>query len=248
MGVGRWPLIIGASLFSLLLTACGGSLPGGARTTTPHPITTASNRVNRSVTTTTQPQTATTTQPQAPTSASPATSVVYVAPVDARGQPVPGLPVSETVEGSCEGEGSSDSVQGPVYRCFSSNFVVDPCWAVATAQGSASTVLCMKTPWDTSVVKITTPGLTLGNIGATNRDYPWGVQLSTGQRCIAFQGAHAQDDGQPVNFACPNNVVLLGHANRSSRVWTYHSAAWAGGSYTAGPTVFVRIAWFGGPS
>ena len=70
-----------------------------------------------------------------------ATKVVYVAPVNARGHQLPNITVLVATKGSC-GPGS-DSVPGPVYRCFNDdNNVLDPCWAAADSSKSQSRTPC----------------------------------------------------------------------------------------------------------
>ena len=184
--------------------------------------------------------------PTAP--AGPVTSVVYVAPVGSLEQPVPGLPVSRTLDGSCVS--GSDSVQGPVYRCFSGNYVYDPCWAAATATIPTAAVLCMTAPWQASVVKIVTPGLPgVSAASGTDLDFPWAVQLTTGQRCLAVQGAHDHYNGKAVDFGCQGSGLgLLRGADRSRALWSYQSVQQDGSARTPGPAVYVSIAWFGGPS
>jgi len=179
----------------------------------------------------------------------PGTELAEVAPVDAREQPVPGLTVSQTGDGTCEG--GSDSVTGaPDYRCFSGNFVYDPCWAVASSTTPTKSVLCMTDPWDSSVVKIvtTTP---LTETGPAKPDYsiPWAVRLTSGQQCLGAQGAHSQYAGQPVDFYCTgSNMVLLGGIDQSAPTWTMKSLLSNGaGGFSTESTVQVSLAWYGGP-
>src|SRR6202000_1896137 len=73
----------------------------------------------------------------------------YVGPVDATGDQLSGVTVARTVHGHCAP--GSDAVPGPTYRCFTRNFIEDPCWADAAVAGS---VLCMAQPWATSIVRV----------------------------------------------------------------------------------------------
>jgi len=167
--------------------------------------------------------------------------------VDSHEQPVAGLTVSQTVNGSCEA--GSDSVQGSVYRCFTGNSIYDPCWAVAGATSPIVTVLCMRAPWMTSVVKIVTQGLPgLTDTSGTDLDFPWAVQLTTGQQCLAAQGAHDQFEGLTINFGCEDSdLELAGGVDRSGSRWSFQSVQQTGQGSTLGPVVIVSIAWFGGP-
>ena len=221
------------------LAGCGGHSPapspGGEAHRSPSPARAATPSPPGSTVTPT-------------TSASPVTSVVHVAPVGSLEQPIPGLPVSQTLDGSCVS--GSDSVQGPVYRCFSGNYVYDPCWAVATAKIPTATVLCMTEPWQASVVKIVTPGLPgVSAASGTDLDFPWAVQLTTGQRCLAVQGAHGDYKGKAIDFGCQNSgLELLRGVDRSRALWSYQSVQQNGSALAPGPAVYVSIAWFGGPS
>ena len=94
----------------------------------------------------------------------------------------------------------SDSV-GDAYRCFSGNGIHDPCWA-DDGSPSTPTVVCQQEPWDTSVTQFTVPsGLEPFDQNLPiDRNYPWGVQLTDGERCIALQGAHDNYDGSVVDY------------------------------------------------
>jgi hypothetical protein len=182
-------------------------------------------------------------------SASAATQVVYAAPVNASGDQVEGLTVARTVQGHCEA--GSDSVPGPTYRCFFGNFIEDPCWADAAVAGS---VLCMAQPWSKTVVRIDVNELEPSPSPVPKSlSYPWGVELTTGEKCIAFQGAHDSYRGRVVDYGCDgaylhSGRVLLRGMHRSRPLWSFDSAWWTGRRYQPRKRVQVRIAWYGGPS
>lgn len=181
--------------------------------------------------------------------ASEATKIMYVAPVNRHGVPLPGWRVTSRVRGTCDA--GSDSVPGPVYRCFAGNSVLDPCWADRVEEG---TVLCPVEPWSGELVKLTT---TAGLPPSTQRvpaslGFPWAVQLSSGKRCVAVQGAHEEYDGRVVGYTCVHGLrhglSLLRGMDRAHEPWTFDSASWTGQEYVPGPTETVMIAWYGGPA
>lgn len=171
----------------------------------------------------------------------------YAAPVDQLGRPTHSLPVSQQLSGSCE-SGSDVVGNVGVYRCGSGNSIVDPCWS-----DSSTGVLCMLSPWATSLIHINAPRVPPGvAVTTTDLDDPWGVELTSGARCLALQGAHASFGSNTVNYSCtggsPTGLDLLNSADRSKPTWTYRTAMLKGSTYVAGPTVSVASAWFAGPS
>jgi len=187
--------------------------------------------------------------PATTTTTAPTTVVDYVAPVSADDELLPSLTVSETLHGTCE-PGSDSVSNAPVYRCFVNSGIYDPCWAVAGSQTPTASVVCWH-PWSTTVIEIETPGLSTSPYEATNLDYPWGVQLTSGQQCIAMQGAHSEADGQVVNYGCgttTGGLQLLGTPDRSAALWTFEAASDNGaGEYAAPEKVSVGIAFFARP-
>jgi hypothetical protein len=177
------------------------------------------------------------------------TTITDVAPVSAAGQPRPGEEIID--RGTAQCEAGSDSA-GQAYRCFSENGIYDPCWLDNADPGQA-TVLCQEQPWSTTIFRFSIPagglGSFLGPAEPIDLGFPWGVQLSDGEQCIAEQGAHGSFDGKVVDYACGAKYghVLLRTLNRSSPSWTYQSAYAHGTSYTPGPVEHVSIAWYANP-
>ncbi len=178
------------------------------------------------------------------TSALRITKVIYVAPVDGKGNPMTSLTVSTVVRGSCED--GSDVVSLKVYRCFFANYVADPCWAVTDQKPPLKSALCMEQPWAKTIVRVDTQGLPSGNTSEPiNLDFPWGVQLTTGLKCLALQGAHDIYAGQTVNYSCGHSgTSLLGRIDRTGSLWSFESADWNGTNYVLGTTVHVEVAWY----
>jgi hypothetical protein len=173
------------------------------------------------------------------------TRTVKLSPVTASDTLKPGYKVVAThYGGTCEP--GSDIMAG-VYRCFSGNGVYDPCWAELMTR-----VGCLFEPWSHSVVRIqTTAALEFSPPG---RFYIWGVQLTTGQRCVAAQGAHDRFHQHIVNYYCGNRLqlVLLDQPNEHRSQWTireaylhHHGYSY---HYTYGPVATIAVAWYGLPS
>lgn len=233
-------------LVAALLMVAAGCSGSSQRHTSGAPSTTSST--SALVTTTTGVPPTSITAVSATTARSPsATGIVYAAPVDMAGHPIGGLPVGSQVSGACE-SGSDSIADVEVYRCGAGNYVYDPCWA-----DSAGGVLCMESPWDTSVVHMAVPGIPPGvNVASTDLDYPWGVQLTSGARCMALQGAHDTFRSKTIDYACSGGSVsglyLLRGVNRSTQYWTYQTVINSGSNQAAGPVVSVATAWFAGPA
>jgi hypothetical protein len=157
------------------------------------------------------------------------------------------LPVTSQVSGGCES--GSDSVGNvEVYRCAAGNYIYDPCWG-----DSAGGVLCMESPWATSVVHLAAQGVPPGvDVTSPDLDLPWGVELASGARCLALQGAHDSFANSVVEFSCTEGpltgLALLRGVDRSTPFWSYRTVIYNGSSQTAGSRVDVATAWFAGPA
>jgi hypothetical protein len=127
---------------------------------------------------------------------------------------------------------------------------VDPCWVAALPTQQGSSVICVNHPWSLDTWRIQTRRhLPLGGRPNEQRRIPWAVQLTNGMRCDGYQGAHSDFEGRTVDYYCGNpsrpRLVLLRDPNKDGSIWTYDSAYPSGNGYSRGPTVGVRIAWFG---
>ncbi|MDQ6948424.1 MAG: hypothetical protein M3256_19740, partial [Actinomycetota bacterium] len=181
------------------------------------------------------------------------TKTMDLAPVDVSGKPVSGLQIVDGGMASNCGAGS-DSV-GQAYRCFGTGGGIhDPCWLDNSDPNQAS-VLCQEAPWDTKITRLKLVGNGVepftGPPQAIDRDVPWGVRLSDGERCLALQGAHNNDNGRIVDYNCGDTFshVLLRGVDRSKPEWTYQSAQASsdGSTYQPGPVVTVTTAWYANP-
>jgi hypothetical protein len=188
-----------------------------------------------------------------------ATQVLYAAPVSADGQLIAGLHISGRVDGSCEAGVNNVGTQTAVYnQCTTGTNIFYNCWTAEHSVLPTSAVLCMDIPWDKSAVEIQTSGLPPvqdipGNLAPDTAlealKEPWGVQLTTGQKCVAFDGSPDRFQGAIVRYNCGFNLWLLNNAILSSPQWTFSTAIYKPktSSYKSGPRVSVRIAWFPGP-
>jgi hypothetical protein len=146
----------------------------------------------------------------------------------------------------------SEAVGGSLaWRCTARNSLIDPCWVAAVEPRRGSTVICMGHPWSAEAFRIDVARrLPFNGRPSEQRRFPWAVQLTNGLRCDAYQGAHSAFRDRPVDYYCgdPNRprLVLLRGPARSDSLWNYDSAFQTAKGYAPGPTVGVRVAWFGG--
>jgi len=165
----------------------------------------------------------------------------YVSPVTSTGVPAPGYQITAHASGaSCEA--GSEAV-GQAYRCFAGNFVYDPCWA---AKAAKPTVLCAADPWRHTAAELTvsSPLTAIPAEGAVAGE-PWGVQLTSGQRCLLVQGAHGDFDGQVIDYYCQSGLALLRGLDRKTGAWTARSVVTKSGRSSAGPVEQIATAWYG---
>ena len=175
--------------------------------------------------------------------------VARVTPFAANGTLRSSLHVAAHETGICEP--GSDALSSAVYRCFSSHRVLDPCWR-DHRRPKPLTVICLLTPWANGVIQLTlktNPGPTTGT--SATRGEPWGIELTTGERCIALQGAHDtvnhNGGGVPIDYSCGGTLVLLRGVDRSSATWTIRAARTRPREpdVILGPRA-IKVAWFAG--
>jgi hypothetical protein len=187
------------------------------------------------------------------------TYVIAVEPVDANQQPVAGLKIEERGAGICF---TASDFAGNVYRCSGGRFIYDPCWK-DDADPSTAAVLCQGAPWDDHLYHLTlqqprlpsflSPPLVIGG------DNAWGLELTTGERCLIVQGAHSYVGNPPgeipenhvVDYYCqskngkPEARVLLRGIDRSNPRWRITTAcSTKRGRCQLGPKVGIAKAWY----
>lgn len=176
------------------------------------------------------------------------TQRVYVSPVTSAGAAVSGYRVTSHAAGaSCEP--GSEAI-GQAYRCFAGNGVYDPCWAEKAA---APTVLCVADPWlrTAAQLRVSSPLSPIpgeGGASTGQADQPWGVQLTSGQRCVLAQGAHNAFNGQVIDYYCTSRLSLLRGLDRTPATWTARSVVAKSGQLASGPAEKIAIAWYGTPA
>jgi hypothetical protein len=152
-----------------------------------------------------------------------------------------GYQVVGNLEGECVGN-SHASNRPDAWRCFSPGSVYDPCFHPS---GAADLVGCLAAPWSKDVVLIELteplpipPDFTQEEILAGP---PWGVELSSGERCFWAQGGTGRVGGLRINYGCGERAILVGEANRSPQLWRIFYAQDVDADLTE---VEIRQAWF----
>jgi hypothetical protein len=187
------------------------------------------------------------------------TYVIAVEPVDSNHQPVAGLRIEE--RGAAQRCSAGSDFAGNVYRCFGGHFVYDPCWK-DDADTSTTAVLCQGAPWDDHLYHLTLqqprtqsfegPPLVVGG------DNAWGLELTTGERCLVLQGAHGYvgnphkelPETRVIDYYCQSKTgkqdtrVLLRDIDRSNPRWRIATAYSTKRGYKLGPKVGIAKAWY----
>jgi hypothetical protein len=148
--------------------------------------------------------------------------------------------VTSTSRGHCNG-GSSAIDRSDAWRCFTGNFVYDPCFSSTRAPGI---VLCPLGPWTSSGAEIKLTGrLTGANKGKPSTSgHPWAIETST-DKCVAATGATSILDHLRANYYCQTTQdALWGYPSRASEPWTIYAAPGTATKLTR--KVPVKIAWF----
>jgi hypothetical protein len=134
--------------------------------------------------------------------------------------------------------GSNVIERADAYRCFSGNFVYDPCFSINDTQ-----VLCPTDgPWSGAGVLInTSSSLVSSGKDQGTRGQPWAIQLADGTRCVAVSGATSEVAGQRLGYFCKHGIGLYGNVQRSAAVWTIFVGTPHSATLAQRP---IAIAWF----
>jgi hypothetical protein len=168
---------------------------------------------------------------------SPTTSAKRVSPLTATGH----LRARDTVTTSRRGYCWTTSLMnGHLYRCFTGNFILDPCWK----ESGRNAVICLVLPWSTKVtrLRLTRRLPAVDSYGARI----WGLRLGggIGVDCLVSQGAGGAVGKRPISYFCRRRWVLLGNGpNRGLPLWTMLTARRVGGHYTRRGRKPLRVAW-----
>jgi len=168
------------------------------------------------------------------TGGSPTKTIIYRA-FTASGKPA--IHVTMTMRGYCW-LGSLAAARDDAWRCQSG----DPCFSSSKARGI---VLCVILPWTRSGVKMQlTRPLPKPYAGKpSTKGLPWGIQTTSGLRCVLATGGTAAIGNVRANYGCGNGEEWLwGSPSRTSERWTIYIAPLTAKKLSA--RVEVAVAWF----
>lgn len=136
---------------------------------------------------------------------------------------------------------------GAAYRCFAGHSIYDPCWPGRDRSGFVR-FYCLLRPWDRDVRRLFVSDFEIVPASLrAERQSPWGIQLASGQRCVASPGANDSVEGVGVLWWCSNTLSLLADLDRSTDPWTVTEVerSEALGTYTSLGRQQIGRAWFG---
>ena len=138
--------------------------------------------------------------------------------------------------GSCSDSFVSGQ-DGPL-RCFSGNFIYDPCFPDPTGEDQA---LCVRSPRARSGVMLR--GAVNAHDGYDSRPNraPWAVELFDGSMCTFVSGATSAKAGLRLNYMCGGTRVLWGTPNKRAATWTIRKSS--GYSGRGWRRVKIKVAW-----
>jgi hypothetical protein len=169
-----------------------------------------------------------------------ATKKIYISPVDLHGAPASGYRVKKILShGYCV---SGSETFGQAYRCFASNGIYDPCWAV---QAPEPTVLCLFQPWSHDVTEIFLDQGLSPLDKADSVAPPWGIQLKSGLRCRLLEGTLDTVDGRVIDYYCGENLYLLRGLVMRGNLWRAQPVKWQAEHYIKVPETVITFAWYG---
>lgn len=146
--------------------------------------------------------------------------------------------VMQTISGQCTSQ-SQLIVREDAWRCEANGKVYDPCFVKAGENRKEA--LCLQSPWEANGVQLLSNTSLNNEENATldmSQTYPWGLELTNGERCLAI---HSNEfyDAMPIRYRCTNDNVLVGHLQRCKSAWSMLEKTSQGVV-----TVEVAKAWF----
>jgi hypothetical protein len=136
---------------------------------------------------------------------------------EATGQVMP--IVKHTLAGHCLSQ-SRIIVREDAWRCEAGGRTFDPCFVKAGTNRKEA--LCPQSPWVGDSVQINV-SLPLDNAQNEtldmSRTYPWGIELSNGERCLAVYSTEVYEE-MPIRYRCTNENLLLGYLQRCKTTWS----------------------------
>jgi hypothetical protein len=138
-----------------------------------------------------------------------------------------GFTVSGRAAGSCWTH-SLSSDRPDAWRCLQGNDIHDPCFAQSRAP---AVVACAESPFSKNVVLIQLKKPLSDGESATAKllqpkGEPWGLRLTSGDRCVFVTGATDAVAGERLNYACGKTEWIIGAPDRSTGIWTARSVDW----------------------
>lgn len=127
--------------------------------------------------------------------------------------------VKRSVIGDCFTQ-SHIIVREDAWRCEAEGKTYDPCFV--KAGNNRMEAVCPQSPWvgDSVQIKAVTSLNNEQNIMLDmSRAYPWGMELSNGERCLAMQ-EKKQYEELPIRYRCTNKNLLIGHLQRCKTTWS----------------------------
>lgn len=148
------------------------------------------------------------------------------------------LIVKKTLQGECWRQ-SERITREDAWRCIAEGTIYDPCFIKKHNTGIE--VRCPLSPWFSDAIEITlSTQLPEQSMPALDMsvNYPWAIELDTGERCLAI-GAGLVYDNMEVHYQCNSETIVLGHLQRCKQPWTM-----VGKTDGQLRTVVITRAWF----
>jgi hypothetical protein len=171
----------------------------------------------------------------------PQTREVTITPIDTDGNLAGRLTVSQTERKAECTPGSF--VVARAYRCMAGDGIYDPCWAAHHT--SPSELFCLLAPWDRTVIEVHSTGPLEAVAEDSDPNFLWGLELATGQRCLALQGPADEIAGRRLAYGCGKGLYVLANIDRSHRPWRAWTAREKDGFAQGSGTLNVTMAWVG---
>jgi hypothetical protein len=105
---------------------------------------------------------------------------------------------------------------GPL-RCFSGNFIYDPCWPDPNDEDEA---FCVSSPNATSGVMLRDALSVHDGYDSRPNRSPWALELMDGRMCVFASGASSARKGVRLNYFCDRKRYLWGSPRRTRSLWT----------------------------
>lgn len=148
--------------------------------------------------------------------------------------------IASIIRGSCWTSSLAEH-RDDAWRCMSGNYIFDPCFSSAKAQG---VVLCIVAPWASTAVEIVLTKPLPKPYGGrpSTAGLPWAIETATGLKCTMATGATTAIGNRRANYGCDANEWLWGAPLRGSEPWTIYAAPVTAKHLSK--LVKIAVAWF----